>query len=572
VIQVRWNELHSYPAKIKKKRRYDEMKRTRKTFKAFSAMLAVLLLAVSLPVASFAASDNQSITGDSTVDDVTLEVTVPMNLNFALDPLELNVTSGSQVATADYFFVNRTAAPVKVAVNLTAVVTNGAVLVDDPDTLSPYDTEVTTKEIYFAALGATSITVNDLDFDYVTTEGAIAPAGTYDATSSALTYFDSADKKANIAFALDKATNVETDGTPTTGAALALNDKGAATFQFFSKMNTYADWQPNDIKITGNYTLTALSATTYSNYTTNNSYEADGFNQLKVNRPVTALTVTSSAITVVAGDTLTMSAIALPSNATDKTVTWSVADDTGSATITTSSGILTAVSPGAVTVTATANDGSGVTGSLQITITAAPVSVTGITVSGAAGATTVTSGSTLQMSAAVLPANATDNSVTWSVTNGTGSATITTSGGLLTATGVGTVTVTATANDGSGITGTLQITINPVYSAAGFIVTGSSVTLTSLTSASAITSSKADATDLSIPFYFNGLTIKSMTVNGSVTVPSADYGISGNNLVIYKSSPTNVFRTYSATLKTVVMTLTNGTTDSTYTFYINVTN
>jgi uncharacterized protein YjdB len=532
VIQVRWNELHSYPVKIKKKRRYDEMKRTRKTFKAFSAMLAVLLLAVSLPVASFAASDNQSITGDSTVDDVTLEVTVPMNLNFALDPLELNVTSGSQVATADYFFVNRTAAPVKVAVNLTAVVTNGAVLVDDPDTLSPYDTEVTTKEIYFAALGATSITVNDLDFDYVTTEGAIAPAGTYDATSSALTYFDSADKKANIAFALDKATNVETDGTPTTGAALALNDKGAATFQFFSKMNTYADWQPNDIKITGNYTLTALSATTYSNYTTNNSYEADGFNQLKVNRPVTALTVTSSAITVVAGDTLTMSAIALPSNATDKTVTWSVADDTGSATITTSSGILTAVSPGAVTVTATANDGSGVTGSLQITVTAPPVttvSVSAITVT--ASAVTVANGGTLQMNAVVAPGDATDNSVTWSVTDGTGSATITSGGGLLTATGVGTVTVTATANDGSGVTGTLQITVNSAI--VGFTDSGSTATESKV-----YTYSKAAVPSggITVGFNFAGKSITSFKTPGAADmVLGTDYTLTANSIVITAS-------------------------------------
>lgn len=86
--------------------------------------------------------------------------------------------------------------------------------------------------------------------------------------------------------------------------------------------------------------------------------------------------------------------------------------------------------------------------------------VTGITVSGAGGASTITTaGGTLQMSAAVTPDNATDKSVTWSVTPGTGTASIST-GGLLKAITNGTVTVNATANDGSNVIGTKVITIS----------------------------------------------------------------------------------------------------------------
>jgi hypothetical protein len=86
--------------------------------------------------------------------------------------------------------------------------------------------------------------------------------------------------------------------------------------------------------------------------------------------------------------------------------------------------------------------------------------VTSITVQGQGGVSIIASqGGTLQMIESVLPANATDNSVTWSVVNGTGSATISVAG-LLTATGDGTVTVTATANDDSGITGSTIITIS----------------------------------------------------------------------------------------------------------------
>ena len=86
--------------------------------------------------------------------------------------------------------------------------------------------------------------------------------------------------------------------------------------------------------------------------------------------------------------------------------------------------------------------------------------VTSITVSGTGGATTITTDNgTLQMLASVLPENADDKTVTWSRTNGTGTASIS-SGGLLTASTDGTVIVRATANDGSGVYDDQIITIS----------------------------------------------------------------------------------------------------------------
>lgn len=87
----------------------------------------------------------------------------------------------------------------------------------------------------------------------------------------------------------------------------------------------------------------------------------------------------------------------------------------------------------------------------------APVLISSILVS---GATTITTDKgTLQLTAALLPLNATNQSVTWSIVNGTGNATIS-STGLVTAVENGTVTAQATANDGSGIFGTLNILIS----------------------------------------------------------------------------------------------------------------
>ena len=171
---------------------------------------------------------------------------------------------------------------------------------------------------------------------------------------------------------------------------------------------------------------------------------------------VDEITVTSGSDTVVKTNTLQMSASVLPADAADQSYTWSVENGTGSAVID-SSGVLTGTAAGTVTVKATANDGSGVTGTKGITVM--PLLVSGVTVT--SGSDTVMRAQTLQMSAAVFPADADDISCTWSVENGTGKAAIN-SCGLLTGTAVGTVTVKASANGGSGVFGTKEITVIPL--------------------------------------------------------------------------------------------------------------
>ncbi|HOR10573.1 MAG TPA: Ig-like domain-containing protein, partial [Bacteroidales bacterium] len=191
--------------------------------------------------------------------------------------------------------------------------------------------------------------------------------------------------------------------------------------------------------------------------------------------PVTGITVTgaggASTITQNNG-TLALTATVTPANATNKSVTWSIINGTGQATIN-SSGVVTAVANGTVTARATANDGSGVYGQLVITISNQVIPVTGITVTGAGGATTITQDNgTLALTATVTPSNATNKTVTWSIINGTGQATIS-STGVVTAVANGTVTARATANDGSGVTGQLVITISgQVIPVTGITVIG----------------------------------------------------------------------------------------------------
>jgi uncharacterized protein YjdB len=198
-----------------------------------------------------------------------------------------------------------------------------------------------------------------------------------------------------------------------------------------------------------------------------------GWNGGITTTPVTDITVTvaggASTISTNGGN-LQLAAEVLPANATNTTVTWSVTNGTGLATIN-SSGLLTVIIDGTVTATATANDGSGVSGTLTITLSNPIVPVTGITVTGAGGDNTITTDNgTLQLSASVLPSNATDKTVTWSFTDGTGQDNIN-STGIMIAVANGTVTAKASANDGSGVSGTLSITIcNHVIQVSGITV------------------------------------------------------------------------------------------------------
>jgi uncharacterized protein YjdB len=75
--------------------------------------------------------------------------------------------------------------------------------------------------------------------------------------------------------------------------------------------------------------------------------------------------------------TYQVKAVVLPTDATDKTLTWTITSGMGNATVN-QSGLVTAVSNGTSTVRATANDGSGVYGTIDIVITNQKVLVTSI--------------------------------------------------------------------------------------------------------------------------------------------------------------------------------------------------
>lgn len=84
--------------------------------------------------------------------------------------------------------------------------------------------------------------------------------------------------------------------------------------------------------------------------------------------PVTAITVTGQQSLTV-GESTQLAAKVEPDEATDKTVSWSSSDEQV-ATVDKNTGVVTAKAAGEATIKATANDGSGVSGELEVTVTA----------------------------------------------------------------------------------------------------------------------------------------------------------------------------------------------------------
>lgn len=83
---------------------------------------------------------------------------------------------------------------------------------------------------------------------------------------------------------------------------------------------------------------------------------------------VTSITVTPSTTSVEVDSTVQLSATVQPSGATNSGVTYSTAD-TQYVTVDADTGLVTGVAEGQATITATAKDGSGVTGTATVTVT-----------------------------------------------------------------------------------------------------------------------------------------------------------------------------------------------------------
>ena len=193
-------------------------------------------------------------------------------------------------------------------------------------------------------------------------------------------------------------------------------------------------------------------------YAYDNSYRGNGSGpvMLSTTVPVPTVAVTSVSLNKASlsftgtGSSQTLTATVSPSNATNKTLTWS-SSNTSVATV--SNGVVKAVGFGTATITAKSNNGK--TASCKVTVN--PIQPTGIKATPETSTLYGLNG-TVKLTANVMPSNATNKAVTWS-SNNTSVATVS-SDGTVKAVGYGTAVITAkTVN---GLTSNCTITVKKV--------------------------------------------------------------------------------------------------------------
>ena len=164
--------------------------------------------------------------------------------------------------------------------------------------------------------------------------------------------------------------------------------------------------------------------------------------------PVTGVSLDRSSAEIIKGESITLTATVSPSNATDKNVIWTSSDP--SVATVSQSGVITAVKAGSTTVVATTSDG-GKTAACEIVVI---VPVKSISLD--KESMELIEGDSANLTATIGPDDATDKRITWKSSDKS-IATVSSAGSVV-AVRSGTVTITATTNDG-GLTAECNLTV-----------------------------------------------------------------------------------------------------------------
>jgi len=223
----------------------------------------------------------------------------------------------------------------------------------------------------------------------------------------------------------------------------------------------------------------------------------------------TGLTVSPTTLTLAVSQTSQITETVTPLAATNKTVTWTSSNQY---VATVSAGLVSALQAGTTTVTATTADGSNLQASTAVTVTGSGgiVPVQGITLNQVTA--TLHPTNTLQLTATVSPANATNQSLVW--TSNSVRATVSQTG-LVTAISTGQAIITVTTVDGSrtascNLNITVAVTSITLSSTNLALTLGQSKTLTANVSPN-------NAGNRSVTWTTNNSAVATVSVGGTVT-------------------------------------------------------
>lgn len=207
------------------------------------------------------------------------------------------------------------------------------------------------------------------------------------------------------------------------------------------------------------YPSNGLAPEVKVDYTVNNQqhmttvYDAD-FNAAISDILVESISLSPESWSSVEGESFQITAALMPENATDKTLKWT-SNNLEVATVD-GNGFVSVLNVGSCTITATAVDGSELSASCEITVKKPEILVSSISLTPVSA--TGKTGEQIQISAAVLPENATNKTISWSSSDES-IATVSDSG-LVSLIKKGQAVITASATDESGVSAECAIIVS----------------------------------------------------------------------------------------------------------------
>ena len=167
---------------------------------------------------------------------------------------------------------------------------------------------------------------------------------------------------------------------------------------------------PDVATVDGNGIITAISAGTAT--ITAKAGKITATCAITVTVPVSSVTLDKTTLALTEGETYKLTATVSPEDATNQGISWR-SSDSRVATVD-DNGLVTAIGAGTATVTVTMADG-GLTATCEVTVARKIIHVTGVELSNTT--LRIIKGNTETLTATVLPADATDKSITWASTN-----------------------------------------------------------------------------------------------------------------------------------------------------------
>ena len=249
------------------------------------------------------------------------------------------------------------------------------------------------------------------------------------------------------------------------------------------------------------------------------------------------------------GDTAILTASVNPSDATDKTLTWT-SSDTSIVTVS-ENGDVTAVAPGSALITVSSVN--GISASCEVTVVARVIEVAEVVLD--KSSLEMTEGDTTILTATVNPSDATDKTLTW--TSSDASVVSVSADGEVKALKAGTTTITVSSANGKTATCVVSVA-KKIIEVTGITLSNTELKMTEGDVATLTASVQpADATDKALTWTSSNEAVATVSANGEVKA------VKEGNAVITVKAANGVTATCKVTVESGIIVVTSVTLDKT---------